>query len=49
MFLSAAGTWLLGLIGMSSTVAKLITDLVLYFVSYRVQERWVFKEDVTHE
>ncbi len=49
MFLSAAGTWLLGLIGMSSAVAKLITDLVLYFVSYRVQERWVFKEDVTHE
>ena len=49
MLLSAAGTWFLGLIGLSSAVAKLITDLVLYFVSYRVQERWVFKEDVTHD
>lgn len=49
MLLSAAGTWLLSLTGMSSTVAKLITDCVLYFASYRFQERWVFKEDVPHE
>lgn len=43
MLMSAAGTWLLGQTGMSSTVAKLITDAVLYFLSYRLQERWVFK------
>ena len=45
MLLSAGGTWLLGLTGMSSTVAKLITDTVLYFVSYRFQQQWVFKEE----
>lgn len=44
MLLSAGGTWLLGLTGMSSTVAKLITDTILYFVSYRFQQQWVFKE-----
>ena len=49
MLLSAAGTWLLGMAGMSSTVAKLITDTVLYFVSYRVQNSWVFKGEKTHE
>ncbi len=49
MMLSAGGTWLLSRTGMSSTVAKLITDAVLYFASYRFQERWVFKEDVPHE
>ena len=43
MLLSAGGTWLLGMTGMSSTVAKLITDTLLYFVSYRLQERWVFR------
>ena len=46
MLLSAGGTWLLGQTGMSSTVAKLITDALLYFASYRFQERWVFKEEV---
>ena len=45
MLLSAGGTWLLGLTGLSSTVAKLITDTLLYFVSYRVQQQWVFKEE----
>ena len=49
MLLSAGGTWLLGRTGMSSTIAKLITDAVLYFVSYRFQERWVFKEDKPDE
>jgi len=49
MLASAAGTWLLGKTGMSSTVAKLITDTVLYFVSYRVQNRWVFRGEKTHE
>ena len=45
MLCSAAGTWLLGKIGMSSTVAKIITDTLLYFVSYRVQQRWVFRKE----
>lgn len=49
MLLSAGGTWLLSQTGMSSTIAKLITDALLYFVSYRFQERWVFKEEVPHE
>lgn len=49
MLLSAAGTWLLGLTGMSSTVAKLITDTVLYFVSYRFQQQWVFKGEQPNE
>ena len=42
MLLSAGGTWLLSAIGMSSTIAKIIVDTLLYFVSYRVQEQWVF-------
>ena len=46
MLLSAGGTWLLSSIGLSSTIAKLITDALLYFASYRLQERWVFKEEV---
>ena len=45
MLLSAGGTWLFGLTGMSSTLAKLIADTLLYFVSYRVQQKWVFKEE----
>lgn len=45
MLLSAGGTWLLGLTGMSSTAAKLIVDTLLYFVSYRFQQQWVFKEE----
>lgn len=49
MLLSAAGTWLLGLTGMSSTVAKLITDTILYFLSYRFQEQWVFKGEKPNE
>ena len=48
MLLSAGGTWLLGKTGMSSTVAKLITDTLLYFVSYRFQERWVFRGEKQH-
>jgi dolichol-phosphate mannosyltransferase len=44
MLLSAGGVWLLGQIGMSSTVAKLIVDFLLYFLSYRVQQKWVFAE-----
>ena len=49
MLLSAGGTWLLSRTGMSSTIAKMITDTILYFASYRFQERWVFKEEIPHE
>ncbi len=45
MLLSAGGTWLLSRTGMSSTVAKPIVDTLLYFVSFRIQGRWVFRED----
>ena len=45
MLASAGGTWLMGKTGMSSTVAKLIADTVLYFVSFRIQQRWVFREE----
>lgn len=45
ILLSAGGTWLLSRAGMSSTVAKLIVDTILYFVSYRFQQQWVFKEE----
>lgn len=48
MLLSAGGTWLIGKTGISSTVAKLITDTLLYFLSYHVQERWVFKGEKQH-
>ncbi len=36
-------------IGLSFTVAKIITDTILYFVSYRLQQRWVFREETQHE
>ena len=45
MLSSWAGTWLLGSTGLSSTIAKLITDTILYLVSFRVQQVWVFRED----
>ena len=45
MLFSACGTWALSMTGMSSTIAKLITDSALYFASYHFQERWVFRED----
>ena len=44
MLTSALCVYLLGLTGISSTVAKLIVDFLLYFVSYRVQQNWVFRE-----
>ena len=47
MMASAGSVWALGRIGMSSTIAKLIADFLLYFVSYQAQQKWVFrrKED----
>ena len=35
--------WVLGLIGVPYALAKILIDLVLYLVSYNVQDRWVFK------
>ena len=45
IILSTLGIKALGLIGMAPWLAKLIVDTLLYFVSYRVQQQWVFKED----
>ena len=44
MLLSAGGVWLLGQIGMNSTLAKLLVDFLLYFLSFRAQQKWVFAE-----
>ncbi len=44
MLASAGGVWLLGQIGMSSVIAKLIVDFILYFINYRIQQKWVFRE-----
>lgn len=37
--------WLLGKIGMVGWLAKMIVDTLLYFLSYRVQRQWVFREE----
>ncbi len=42
---SNAGVWVLGQIGMADWLAKILMDTMLYFLSYRAQERWVFKEE----
>ena len=42
--LSNLGVWALGKIGVPLCLAKLICDGLLYFVSYRVQQNWVFAE-----
>ena len=41
---SNVGVWLLGKIGVAGWLAKILMDFVLYFVSYQVQDKWVFKE-----
>jgi len=43
--LSNCGVWLLGKIGMAEWLAKILMDFILYFVSYRMQAAWVFRED----
>ena len=48
MLLSALGVSLLGKLGMPKAldnVSKLIIDTLLYFLSFRVQNKWVFKEE----
>ena len=47
--ISNAGVWALGKIGMADWLAKILMDTMLYFLSYRFQERWVFKEERPHE
>jgi dolichol-phosphate mannosyltransferase len=45
VILSTLGIKGLGKLGMASWLAKLIVDTLLYFVSYRIQQQWVFKEE----
>ena len=40
--LSTLGIKALGLIGVPAWLAKLLCDTLLYFLSYRIQQRWVF-------
>ena len=50
MILSWLGVALLGRLGMPKAldnVSKLIIDTLLYFLSFRVQNKWVFKEETT--
>lgn len=42
--ISNLGVWLLGKIGVAGWVAKLMMDTALYFLSYRLQQAWVFRE-----
>ena len=42
--LSTLGIKALGLLGMAPWLAKLIVDCLLYFLSYRIQQNWVFRE-----
>lgn len=44
MLASAGCVWLLGQAGINSTIAKIIVDTLLYFVNFRVQQKWVFRE-----
>ena len=48
LVLSWLGVTLLGLLGMPKfldNLSKLIIDTILYFLSYRVQNKWIFRED----
>ncbi|NLB89934.1 MAG: glycosyltransferase [Clostridiales bacterium] len=39
---SAIGVSLLAVIGVPNTLGKVVVDTLLYFISYRVQKKWVF-------
>lgn len=45
VILSTLGIKGLGKLGMAPWLAKVIVDTLLYFVSYRAQQQWVFKEE----
>ena len=50
LVLSWLGVALLGVLGMPKfldNLSKLIIDTLLYFLSYRVQNKWIFREDRT--
>lgn len=49
LLLSGAFTTLFSLLGINSTITSIIVDIFLYFVSYRFQERWVFKGETPDE
>ena len=42
--LSTLGIKALSALGMAKWLAKIICDTLLYFLSYRIQRSWVFKE-----
>ena len=42
MLLSYLGTWGLSIVGLNSTVSKIISDTALFLVAYVIQERLVF-------
>ena len=44
IFASAGLVWLLGRVGMNTTIAKILVDTILYFVNFRIQQKWVFHE-----
>ena len=46
IILSTLGIKALGLIGTAPWLAKVLVDTLLYFLSYRIQRQWVFKEEV---
>jgi putative flippase GtrA len=40
---------LVGLLGGGKIVLKLVVDTLLFFVSYRIQDDWVFKNDYSEQ
>ena len=49
IILSTLGIKALSLIGFAPWIAKLLVDTLLYFLSYRIQQQWVFREDAKNE
>lgn len=49
IILSTLGIKALSLIGFAPWLAKLLVDTLLYFLSYRIQQQWVFREGGTNE
>lgn len=37
-------TWLLGLQGFSESLIKIAVDVMLFFISFRIQQKWVFRD-----
>jgi len=48
IILSTLGIKGLGLLGMAPWLAKIIVDTLLYFLSYRIQQQWVFRKEDVH-